>query len=83
MQHSKYDIAKLQFDLFCEKRGYEVMSFMTNYKNKEQFLGEYMDPESLESVTILISKNNKYYQLLGNKKYKEIEYVLKEEEKNE
>ena len=40
-----------------------------------------MDPESLESVTILISKNNKYYQLLGNKKYKEIEYVLKEEEK--
>lgn len=35
MQHSKYDIAKLQFDLFCEKRGYEVMSFMTNYKNKD------------------------------------------------
>ena len=42
-----------------------------------------MDPESLESVTILISKSNKYYQLLGNNKYKEIEYVLKEEEKNE
>ena len=83
MQHSKYDIAKLQFDLFCEKRGYEVMSFMTNYKNKEQFLGENMDHESLESVTILISKNNKYYQLLGNKKFKEIDYVLKEEGKNE
>lgn len=41
-----------------------------------------MDYDSMETGTILITKSGKYYQLLGNKKYQEIDYVLKEEEEN-
>lgn len=75
-------VAKLSFEMFCERRNYQILSFMVNYRNREQYLGEYMDYDSMETGTILITKSGKYYQLLGNKKYQEIDYVLKEEEEN-
>lgn len=79
---SNYAVAKLSFEMFCERRNYQILSFMVNYRNREQYLGEYMDYDSMETGTILITKSGKYYQLLGNKKYQEIDYVLKEEEGN-
>lgn len=73
---SDYEIARKQFEMFVEVRGWFFMKFGTNIKNPTQYVGKCLDGAG-EMQNFLISQNGKYYQ--HNKqteKWNPVPYVL-------
>lgn len=76
---SEYQVKFLGFQMFCERRGWELFSFKRNDKNSEQFIARSKDDNN-QIQTFVISKTGRYLQYFGKEAgWKEISYVLEEE----
>lgn len=75
-----YDVAKLKFELFCDRRDLPILSFIHNPRNSRQFLGSCVGDDG-DTVFYLISQNGRFY-LHDNKtkKWDEVPFVLEEVE---
>lgn len=69
-------VAKMEFEMFCQQREWHAINFGYNPKNNNQFLGSCYDNQGM-TLFFLISVTGKYYELLGGKKFREVEYTLK------
>lgn len=74
-----YKTQQILFEQFCTVRNWNFIKFSFNPKNSTQYVGQCVNGDG-EKVTILITEKGDYFQLLGDKKFKPIEYVLKDEE---
>lgn len=71
-------VAKLEFEMFCRQREWQVINFGYNPNNSNQFLGTCYDHQGM-TLSFLVSISGRYYELLGGKKYREVSYKMKEE----
>lgn len=67
-------VKEMEFKVFCQNREWSFASFSYNPKNTKQFIGACFDNNG-ENLRFLIT-DQKYYQLLGDRKYKEVSFVL-------
>lgn len=67
-------VKEMEFKVFCQNRDWVFASFTYNPKNTKQFIGACFDADG-NNLRFLIT-DQKYYQLLGDKKYKEVSFVL-------
>lgn len=74
----EYKTAETEFELFCKVRRWTYAKFRINPKNSSQYLGVCLDEQGVERK-FLISQNRRYYELLGDRRFKEIDYVLKKD----
>jgi hypothetical protein len=61
---------------FCDQVGWCMAAAAANEKNKKQ-VQAYVILEDGERIDLLISENERYYQLLGDRKVKEIDKKAK------
>ncbi|MDT2392765.1 hypothetical protein P7D58_02455 [Enterococcus avium] len=61
---------------FCDQVGWCMAAAAANEKNKKQ-VQAYIILEDGERIDLLISENERYYQLLGDRKVKEIDKKAK------
>lgn len=67
---------------FCDQIGWYVIGIAPNQNNRRQLLAIILD-ENGRRIEILVSENDRYYELLGNKRVKEIDQKAMLREKKE
>lgn len=67
---------------FCDQVGWYVIGIAPNQNNRRQLLAIILD-ENGRRIEILVSENDRYYELLGNKRVKEIDQKAMLREKKE
>lgn len=72
---TNYRAAEKEFELFCKAREWTWVKFGVNPKNSLQYLGICLDDTGMDRK-FLISQNSRYYELLGDGKFRKTEYVL-------
>lgn len=61
---SDYQIAEKGFELFCIHKGFKLLDFRSNYKNRSQYIGTCCDEVGKEQY-YLITKNGNYYKRIS------------------
>lgn len=64
----------LIFTQFCENRGWSFESLARNKNNMSQYIGRAYDEKGM-SRTVLITATGKFVELLGGKKWRELQYA--------
>ncbi|MGF2943325.1 hypothetical protein [Enterococcus xiangfangensis] len=70
----KYNLSLVAAALsnFCEEIGWDLVNYAPNQKNKAQLHGIIIDEEG-NRLEVLATQSGNYYELLGNKKFKQID----------
>lgn len=71
---SEQKIKAMIFTSFCESRGWTFESLIRNRNNMSQYLGRAFDDEGM-SRAVLITASGKFVELLGGKKWRELQYA--------